>query len=142
MPLLKNKKVLFSNVVNVDDFTQKYSVVVQLTEDEAADAEEAGLKVKNREYDGKTQFQAQFKSKFRPRIVGNIAAQDYDLEGKEIGRGSTINVQYKMREWTNPQKKTGVSQDLQAIQIVSLNDVSASEFDDVEEFGNSDDGDI
>lgn len=142
MALLKNVPVLFSNVTNKDDFNNKYSIVVELTEAQAADAEEAGIKVREREHDGKTQFQAQFKSNYKPRIVGNIASQDYDLEGSEIGRGSTVNVQYKFREWTNPQKQKGTAQDLQAVQIVKLEEVSASEFDDVNEFGTSDDGDI
>jgi hypothetical protein len=139
MPVLKNTPVLFSNVTNVDDFSQKYQIVVQLTEDQAADAEAAGIKVKTREYDGKTQFQATFKSKFRPRIVGKDGKTDLDLHGSEIGRGSTVSVQYKLREWTAPGKKQGTSCDLIAVQVLEMVAQGAMEFeaagDDSSEFG-------
>lgn len=142
MAVLKNVSVLFSNVLHVDDFSQKYQIVVQLTEDQAADAEEAGIKVKTKEYDGKTQYQATFKSKFRPRVVGQVASKDFDLEGSEIGRGSTISVQYKFREWKSPTKQTGTSADLVAIQILDLKAQGAMEFEDADEFGDDDDSDI
>lgn len=135
MAVLKNTKVLFSNVLNVDDFSQKYQIVVSLTEDQAADAEAAGIKVKTKEYDGKTQHQATFKSKFRPRVVGPVASKDYDLEGSEIGRGSEISVQYKLREWTSPTKQTGISSDLVAVQVLDLVSQGAMEFEDADEFG-------
>lgn len=142
MAVLKNVAVLFSNVVNVDDFSQKYQVVVSLTEEQAADAEEAGIKVKTKEYEGKTQYQGVFKSKFRPRIVGNVASKDFDLEGAEIGRGSIISVQYKLRDWVSPSKQKGTSSDLVAIQILDLKTQGAMEFEDADEFGNDDDSDI
>lgn len=138
MPVLKNTTVLFSNVVNVDDFSQKYQIVVSLTEDQAADAEAAGIKVKTKEYDGKTQYQAVFKSKFRPRVVGRDSSKDYELHGSEIGRGSEVSVQYKLREWTAPGKKAGTSSDLVAVQILDLKAQGAMEFDDV---GGAEDGD-
>lgn len=142
MALLKDVTVLFSNVLNKDDFTQKYQIVVEVNEEQAADAEAAGLKIKEREYDGKTQKSIAFKTKFKPRIVGKVASQDYDLEGSELGRGSSINVQYKERKWQSPTKQTGTSYDLVAVQVVDRQAVSASEFDDVNEFGSEDDGDI
>lgn len=138
MPVLKNTPVLFSNVTNVDDFSQKYQIVVQLTEDQAADAEAAGIKVKTKEYDGKTQFQVAFKSKFRPRIVGADGRTDVDLHGSEIGRGSVVSVQYKLREWTAPGKKAGTSSDLIAVQILKMEQAGAMEFEasgDDGEFG-------
>jgi len=135
MAVLKNAKVLFSNVVNVDDFSSKYQIVVSLTEEQAADAEDAGIKVKTKEYDGATQYQATFKSKFRPRVVGPVASKDYDLEGSEIGRGSEVSVQYKLREWTSPTKQTGISSDLVAVQILDLKSQGAMEFEDADEFG-------
>lgn len=141
MAILRNVKVLFSNVLNVDDFTGKYQVVVQLDESQAADAEDAGLIVKHKEHDGKSQIQATFKTKFKPRIVGQIASKDLDLEGSELGRGSVINVQYKFREWKAPGGKTGVGQDLQQLQVVDLQGVTGNEFGDVEEFGDMN-GDI
>lgn len=140
MAVLKNVSVLFSNVLNVDDFSQKYQIVVQMTEEEAADAEAAGIKVKTKEYDGKTQHQAVFKSKFRPRIVGQVASKDFDLEGSEIGRGSKVSVQYKLRDYVTPSKQKGTSADLVAVQILDLKSQGAMEFDDVDEFG-SEDGD-
>ena len=139
MAVIKNTQVLFSNVTNVDDFSGKYQIVVSLTEEQAADAEAAGLKVKTKEYDGKTQYQVTFKSKFRPRIVGQVASKDFDLEGAEIGRGSTVSVQYKFREWTAPGKKTGTSSDLVAVQILDLKSQGAMEFEDADEFGSDDD---
>lgn len=135
MAVLKNVSVLFSNVLNVDDFSQRYQIVVQMTEAEAADAEAAGIKVKTKEYDGKTQHQAVFKSKFRPRIVGQVASKDFDLEGSEIGRGSKVSVQYRMRDWKTPSKQTGTSADLVAVQILDLKSQGAMEFEDADTFG-------
>lgn len=141
MAVLQKVQVLFSNVLNVDDFSDKYQIVASLTEEQAADAEEAGLKVKTKEHDGATQYQVTFKSKYRPRVVGAVASKDYDLEGSEIGRKSTVNVQYKFREWKAPGGKTGTSADLVAIQILDLNAPGAMEFDDVDEFGSGGDSD-
>lgn len=140
--VLKNVEVLFSNVLSQDDFTQKYQIVVKLTEEQAADAEAVGIKIREREHDGKTQHQAVFKSRYKPRIVGHIASEDLDLEGSELGRGSLINVQYKFREWTNPQKQTGTAQDLQQIQVIDRAAVSDNAFEDVEAFGEESNGDI
>lgn len=137
--LLKNVKVLFSNVTNVDDFSNKYQIVAKLTEDQAADAEAAGVQVKTKEYQGSTQFQATFKTKFKPRVVGTNAKKDYDLEGSEIGRGSEINIQYKHRDWKGPQGNTGIAQDLVAVQILSLESVNAMEFEDEGLGGEEDD---
>ncbi len=135
MALLKNVKVLFSNVTNKDDFSDKYQIVVQMTEDQAADAEEAGVTVKTKEYQGDTQFQATFKTKFKPRVVGAVANRDYDLEGSEVGRGSEISVQYKFREWKGPAGNTGIGQDLVAIQILNMEAANAMEFEDAEGLG-------
>jgi hypothetical protein len=129
MAVLKQVKVLFSNVVNVDDFSQKFQIVVSLTEAQAADAESAGLKVKTKEYDGKTQYQVTFKSKFRPRIVKADGKTDLDLAGSEIGRGSLVSVQFKMREWITPAKKQGVSSDLIAVQVLTMTPQGAMEFE-------------
>ena len=138
MAVLKNVKVLFSNVLNEDDFSNKYQIVVSLTEDQAADAEAANLKIKTKEYDGKTQYQATFKSKYRPRIVGNVASQDFDLQGSEIGRGSVISVQYKYRDWVSPTKTQGTSQDLIAVQVIDLKSQGNMEFEDAGDFGGDD----
>ena len=136
MALLNQVEVLFSNVLSVDDFSDKYQVVVKLTEEQSADAEDAGLNVKTKEYNGATQFQATFKTKYKPRIVGNVANKD--LEGSEIGRGSKVNVQYKFREWTAPGGKTGTGQDLIACQVLSLSAPNQMEFEDANEFGGAD----
>ena len=135
MAVLKNVAVLFSNVLHVDDFSSKYQLVVSVSEDQAADAEAAGLKVKTKEYDGKTQYQVTFKSKFRPRIVGNVPSVDHDLQGSEIGRGSIVSVQYKFREWVSPAKQKGTSSDLIAVQILSLKAQGNMEFEEEDEFG-------
>jgi len=135
MAVIKTVAVLFSNVLNVDDFSQKYQIVVSLNEEQSADAEEAGIKVKTKEYDGKTQYQATFKSKFRPRVVGSVASVDHDLQGAELGRGSIISVQYKLRDWVSPSKTTGTSSDLVAIQILDLKTQGAMEFEDTGAFG-------
>jgi len=135
MPLLNKVEVLFSNVLAEDDFSSKYQLVVKLTEEGAADAEEAGLNVKIKEYNGATQWQATFKTKFKPRIVGNVANKDLDLEGSEIGRGSKVNVQFKMREWKGPSGNTGIGQDLIAVQVLELNSPNQMEFEDANEFG-------
>jgi hypothetical protein len=135
MALLNQVEVLFSNVLSVDDFSDKYQIVVKLTEEQAADAEEAGLNVKTKEYNGATQFVATFKTKFKPRIVGNVANKDLDLEGSEIGRGSKVNVQYKFRDWVAPGGKTGTGQDLIATQVLSLSAPNDMEFEDANEFG-------
>lgn len=137
MALLNQVEVLFSNVLSEDDFSNKYQVVVKLTEEQAADAEDAGLTVKTKEYNGATQFQATFKTKFKPRIVGNVANKDLDLEGSELGRGSKINVQYKFRKWTAPGGKTGTGQDLIACQVLELSTPNQMEFEDANEFGSA-----
>jgi hypothetical protein len=129
MAVLKQVKVLFSNVVHEDTFSQKFQIVVSLTEEQAADAEAAGLKVKTKEYDGKTQYQVTFKSKFRPRIVKADGKTDLDLAGSEIGRGSLVSVQFKMREWITPAKKKGISSDLIAVQVLTMTPQGAMEFE-------------
>lgn len=136
MPVIKNVEVLFSNVVNTDDYNNKYNITVGLTEEQYADAEAEGINVKTKEYEGKTQYQAKFATKFRPRVVGSDPSRDYDLEGQEIGRGSTISVQYREREWTHGGKQ-GTSRDLVAVQILSLKTQGKMEFDEVgdSEFG-------
>lgn len=138
MAVLSKVKVLFSNVLHEDDFSSKYQLVVELSEEQAADAEELGLTVKTGEYNGKPQFKATFKTKFKPRIVGAVANKDLDLEGSEIGRGSLVNVQYKFREWKAPGGKTGTGQDLIAAQVLELNAPNAMEFEDTDEFGGAD----
>lgn len=127
--LLRNVEVLFSNVLHQDDFSQKYQVVVKLTEEQAADAEEAGLNVKTKEYQGETQFQVTFKTKFRPRVVGRDPNKDFDLDNSEIGRGSEISVQYKFRDWKSPAGKKGTSADLVAVQILELKSPNRMEFE-------------
>ena len=130
--VLNNVNVLFCNVLNEDDFSNKYQVVVQLTEEQAADAEEQGIKLKTKEYDGKTQYQAVFKSQFRPRVVGQNPKVAYDMEGNELGRGSLVNVQFSFRQWKNEKtKQSGVSQDLVGIQVLKGEDIGSSEFDDL-----------
>ena len=141
MAVLKNVSVLFSNVINVDDFSNKYQMVVSLTEDQAADAEAAGIKIKTKEYEGKTQYQATFKSKFRPRIVGTVPSVDFDLQGSEVGRGSKVSVQYKFRDWVSPSKQEGTSADLIAVQLLDLKSQGAMEFEEVNEFGGDADQD-
>ena len=134
MAVLRNVKVLFSNVVAIDDFSQKYQIVVAMTEEQAADAEEAGLNVKTKEYDGRTQHQATFKTKFKPVIKGPDGQTDLDLGTSEIGRHSVVSVQYKFRDWTN-MGKSGISQDLQMVQVKEMEASNASEFEDDSEFG-------
>ena len=141
MALLNKCAVLFSNVISEDDFSSKYQIVVKLTEEQSADAEDAGLTVKTGEYNGAPQFKATFKTKFKPRIVGNVANKDLDLEGAELGRGSKVNVQYKFRDWTAPGGKTGRGQDLIAVQVLSLSAPNEMEFGDAEEFGGEENAD-
>jgi len=138
MSVLKNVKVLFSNVTNKDDFSDKYQIVVKMSEEQAADAEEVGIVVKTKEYQGETQFQATFKTKYKPRVVGPIASKDYDLEGGEIGRNSEISVQYKHRDWKAPGGKTGIAQDLVAVQILDLQAPNKMEFEDSDDLGETD----
>ena len=133
MATLKNVKVLFSNVVNVDDYSNKYQIVVAMSEEQAADAEAAGLIVKTKEYDGKTQYQAAFKSKFKPRVVGADGQTDLVLTG-EVGRHSVVGVQYKFRDWVDKKGQAGVAQDLQILQVKTLEAGNASEFEDESDF--------
>ena len=141
MALLNKCAVLFSNVISEDDFSSKYQIVVKLTEEQSADAEDAGLTVKTKEYQGVTQFQATFKTKFKPRIVGNVANKDLDLEGSELGRGSLVNIQYKFRPWKGPSGNTGTGQDLIAVQVLELSSPNEMEFGDAEEFGGEENAD-
>tara|TARA_R110002153_G_scaffold14923_5_gene53650 strand:+ start:162 stop:599 length:438 start_codon:yes stop_codon:yes gene_type:complete len=130
MAVLKDVKVLFSNVSNQDDFSQKYQVVVSLTEAQAVDAEAAGIKIKTKEYEGKTQYQATFKTKFRPDIVQIDGKTALDLGGSEIGRMSLVSIQYKFRDWISPSKETGTSADLLKVQVKVQEGSSESEFED------------
>lgn len=139
MPFLNRSVVVFSNVTAIDTFSQKYQLVVQMSEDQAADAEEAGIQIKTKEYEGKTQYQATFKSKFPPAIVDG-ATKAYNLDGQEIPRGSLVNVKHTFRNWTSPCKtKSGVGQDLSAVQIITMAEAGAGGFEDVSGF--SDDAD-
>ena len=129
MAVLKDVKVLFSNVTNVDDFCGKYQTVVQLTEEQAADAEQAGLKLKTKEYDGETQYQATFRTKFKPRILGADGQTDLDLNGGEMGRGSLVSIQYSFRDWAH-NGKSGTSQDLNMVQVKDMKAANSSQFED------------
>ena len=87
--------------------------------------------MKTREYNGDTQFQATFRSKFKPRIVEQDGDTDLDLGASEIGRGSKVSVQYKFRPWTGPGgTKTGIAQDLQMVQVLDMQSPNASQFND------------
>jgi len=134
MSVIKNVEVLFSNVTAIDSFTGKYQIVVKVSEEQAADFEEADGKVKTKEYEGKTQFQAAFKSKFPPKVVGPDGQTVVDLKGAELGRGSLISVQYNLRPWDHL-GKAGTSQDLQMIQVKKMEAGNASQFEDESEFG-------
>lgn len=130
MSVLKDVEVLFSNVTSVDSFSGKYQLVVKLTEEQAADAEEAGLTLKTKEYDGATQYQAGFRTKFKPRILGLDGKTDLDLNAGEIGRGSLVSIQYSFRDWTGPGGNTGTSQDLQMVQVKDMKASNSSQFED------------
>ena len=131
MPFLNNSRVLFCNILKEDSFTQKFQIVVELTEDDAADAEAAGLTVKTKEYDSKPQFQVTFKSKYPAPVVDSMT-KPYDLRGQEIGRGSIVNVKYSFRDWTSPCKtETGTASDLSAVQLVTLKEAGAGGFEEV-----------
>lgn len=117
--VLKDVKVLFSNLSKVDDYSNKYQLVVEVTEEQAADLEEAGVTVKNKEYDGKLQYRVTFKTKYAARVVQADGRTEHDLAGGELGRNSKVNVQYNLREWSH-MGKSGVSQDLVGVQIKRL----------------------
>lgn len=131
MAVLKDVAVLFSNVSAVDNYSGKYQLVVKLTEEQAADAESAGLTLKTKEYDGQTQYQAGFRTKFKPRILGKDGKTDLDLNAGEIGRNSLVSIQYSFRDWTGPGGNTsGTSQDLQMVQVKDMKAPNASQFED------------
>ena len=134
MSMLNNAKVVFSNVTKEDSFSQKFQIVVELTEDAAADAEQGGVQVKTKEYEGKTQYLATFKSKYPPAIVDSMA-KAYDLKNQEIPRGSIVNVKHTFRDWVSPCKtKKGIGQDLSALQLVDLKESGSAGFEDVSGF--------
>lgn len=110
--------MLFSHVNSLDNLSQKHQVTVSMDEATAADAEAAGLKVKTKEFDGKTQFQTVFKSKYKPEILSADGKTKVDLDGGEIARGSLVSVQYKARDWQGPSGNTGVSYDLEKVQLI------------------------
>lgn len=133
MSVLRNVSSLFCNISTKDDFSGKYQIVVNLTEEQATDAEAAGLKIKTKEYEGKSQFQITFKSKFRPRLLGPDGKTEVDLDGSELSRGSEVNVQYKFRDYKDLQGKAGVAADLQMLQVMNFTAEGGSEFDDLSE---------
>ena len=131
MPVLKDVSVLFSNVTSVDDYSGKYQLVAKLTEEQAADAEAAGLTLKTKEYEGESQYQVAFRTKFRPEILGIDGKTPLDLNGGEVGRGSIVNIQYGFRDWVGPGgTKKGTSQDLQKVQVLTMEASNASQFED------------
>ena len=134
MPFLNDAQVVFCNITKEDSFSGKYQIVVQMTEDQAADAEEQGIAVKTKEYDGKTQHQATFKSKYPPAIVDG-ATKPYALNGQELPRGSEVNIKCSFRDWVSPCKtKKGTGQDLSAVQVVTMAEAGAGGFEDVSGF--------
>lgn len=132
MSILQNASVIFCHLNKVDDYSQKYQLVVGITEEQSADAEEAGLKVKVKEFDGKTQFQVTLKTKFK--ILHNIRGIDgttvLDLDGAELARGSLVNVQYDLRPY-EMNGTSGMSQHLTGIQVLKAVDGGKNEFGDV-----------
>ena len=134
MPVLKNVKVLFCNVLSVDDLSQKFQVVVDLDEDQTFTWEELGFKVKESEYNGRIQNKVTFKTKRQPDVYGLDGKSPMDLSGREIGKGSVVNVQYKPRNWTSMDKKSsGIATDLDGIQVVAGSGMN--EFGDLEVLG-------
>lgn len=145
MALLKNVSSVFCHISSLDSYSGKYQIVVSMTEEQAADAEEAGLNVKVKEFDGQTQFQATFKTKFKvlDKIKGRDGVTIVDLEGAELPRGAKVNVQYGFRNWENSQNKTkGVSQDLLGIQVLELGSIQKNEFEDMDSAGGDTEGDM
>jgi hypothetical protein len=140
--LLRNASIVFCNLVNIDTFNNKYGVTVEIDEEQAADAEADGLNVKIKEYEGTSQYQVQFKTKFSPEIKQADGKTPFDMRGEELGRGTKVNVQYSFRPWTSPDKKSsGIASDLNKIQVIALNGGGASEFGD-ESLGEMEDGDM
>ena len=142
---MKHVKVLFSNVTNVDDFSKKYQIVVSLTEEQNADYEAQGIATKTKEYKGVTQFQATFKTQYKPAILAIDGKTNVDLNGGEIGRGSLLNVGVSFRPWVSPDKtKNGIAQDLSGIQILRQENGATSFADesDTDLGADADDSDI
>lgn len=130
MPVLRKGKVVFCNVLKEDDYNDKFNITVEISGDQVADAEAAELKVKTKEYDGKTQHLVQFSTKFAVEVLGADGTTVLKLD-QEPGRGSLVNIQYSFRDWQSRKNKndSGVAQDLGKIQVLKLNS-SASEFGD------------
>lgn len=118
--------ILFSNLTDFPMFqgkkTDKYELTLLLDEEQATDAENDGLIVKEKEYQGNKQVTAKFKTKFRLKpkaFVDRFKKPFVDEESniREVPRGSDVFVFYTQRSITMPSGVV-VTNDLQGIQVI------------------------
>ena len=125
-----NGKAYWASVVSPNttfDSDGVYTLDLSLDSKNKKIAESDGLKIKNK---AKRKDGSLNKA---PDVIDNMKRP---LEGTLIGNGSAVNVLYKTYEWVHkPTGNTGVSADLQAVQVVDLvpyaGDESASAFEEI-----------
>lgn len=118
--------VLFSNLTKFPEFqgkpTGKYELTILLDEVQVADAEESGLQVSKKEYQGNDQFSAKFKTKFQlngKKVVDKYKEPyvDSNKDLKEIPKGSRVVVFYTQRPYTMMGRE-GMTNDLRGILVL------------------------
>lgn len=130
--------VLFSYLTSSPVFngkpTGKHELTLILDEEQAVDAENAGLGIKRREYNGSEQVTVKLTSQFklsadsvRDRYKNPYIGEDGQI--KEIPKGSTVCVHYTTKEYNIGGKV--IANYLSGVQVIEEN--SALEFDDYEE---------
>ena len=123
-----NGKAYWASVVSPNttfDSDGVYTLDLSLDSKNKKIAESDGLKIKNKGDEKGDFVTIKRKAKRKdgslnkaPDVIDNMKRP---LEGTLIGNGSAVNVLYKTYEWVHkPTGNTGVSADLQAIQVVDL----------------------
>lgn len=147
--------VIFSNLTTVDDFSNKFGMTIQIAPEAAVDLENltpVPVPVRTKEYQGESQQQVSFKTKFPLKSAAMVKRDKSPLwptvttleDGKEVTtitpfevpRGSQVLLVAKSRPWTFG-GKSGTAWDLAGIQLIeeSEQDLGFDDYSDEEEEG-------
>lgn len=111
--VLKEVRVLWANVQDVNPMSDKFQVEVQgLTEEQVAEFEQHGINVGFKEDKGNFVV---FKSLKKPKVVDKNKQEISDL----VGNGSLCNIAWNPYPWEFKKKK-GFSAGLKALQVLEL----------------------
>ena len=131
MPLT-NGTVVFSNLVTPDTAfgNEAFSLTVSLTDDEATQLSEAGVKIKEykKDADSEPVLQRSFKTnyKLKPSDVVDSEGNPFDLS-QELPRGSLVRVQWPAR---TPHPIHGVGAYISKLRILELAEDTGGAFEE------------